>query len=184
LTDWAVDTFIAGKIAQSGQPPKLAMSAKPDWVPERWPRRVYQTLGVDAAPESALEWLRSRANAVHPHHPEARMIISRTWISIFLVSGVLAVSTLGPSGTAGAGETEMRMTAAVGDQGGHGDKININTADVKELMKLAGVHKKTAEKIVEYRQAHGLFKKPEEVVKVEGIGHALFEKNRTRIVIE
>ena len=64
------------------------------------------------------------------------------------------------------------------------EKVNINTADVKELMKLAGVHKKTAEKIVEYRQTHGLFKKPEEVVKVDGIGHGLYEKNRARIVVE
>jgi competence protein ComEA len=82
------------------------------------------------------------------------------------------------------GATEMSATAPVGDKAEQGGKININTADVKELMKLAGVHKKTAEKIVEYRQAHGLFKKPEEVVKVDGIGHGLYEKNRARIVVE
>jgi competence protein ComEA len=49
---------------------------------------------------------------------------------------------------------------------------------------LTGVHKKTAEKIVEYRQSHGRFKNPEDVVKVDGIGHALYEKNRARIVVE
>ena len=108
-----------------------------------------------------------------------------SWISAVAVTGVFVVSALGGAAVGMAKETtETRATAPVGDKAGHGDKININTADVKELMKLAGVHKKTAEKIVEYRQAHGLFKKPEEVVKVEGIGHALFEKNRARIVIE
>ena len=113
------------------------------------------------------------------------IISRRTLISVLAVGGAVAVSGLGPAGLVTARETtEMRATAAVGDKAGHGDKININTADVKELMKLAGVHKKTAEKIVEYRQSHGRFKKPEEVVKVEGIGQALFEKNRTRIVIE
>jgi len=62
--------------------------------------------------------------------------------------------------------------------------ININTADVKELMKLEGVGRRVAEKIVEYRDSHGPFKKPEELRKVEGIGSGLWEKNRTRIVIK
>jgi competence protein ComEA len=62
--------------------------------------------------------------------------------------------------------------------------ININTADVKELMKLEGVGRRVAEKIVEYRDTHGPFKKPEELRKVEGIGNGLWEKNRTRIVIK
>ena len=62
--------------------------------------------------------------------------------------------------------------------------ININTADIKELMKLEGVGRRVAEKIVEYRDSHGPFKKPEELRKVEGIGSGLWEKNRTRIVIK
>ena len=109
----------------------------------------------------------------------------RPWISALTLAGVLAAAPLGSAGIATAkNPTETNATAAVGNRAEHGDKVNINTADVKELMTLAGVHKKTAEKIVEYRHAHGLFKKPEEVVKVDGIGHALFEKNRTRIVVE
>lgn len=85
---------------------------------------------------------------------------------------------------------DTKAPAASSDQAEHRDKrehaerININTADVKQLMTLSGVHKKTAEKIVEYRQSHGLFKKAEEVAQVDGIGHALYEKNRARIVIE
>ena len=60
--------------------------------------------------------------------------------------------------------------------------VNINTADVKELMKLEGVSRRVAEKIVEYRDTHGPFKKPEELRKVEGVGNGLWERNRTRIV--
>ena len=56
--------------------------------------------------------------------------------------------------------------------------------DVKELMKLDGVGRQVAEKIVEYRDAHGPFKKPEELRKVEGVGNGLWERNRTRIVIK
>lgn len=64
------------------------------------------------------------------------------------------------------------------------DQVNINTADVKVLMTLDGVGRKLAEKIVEYRDAHGPFKKPEEIRKIEGIGGGLWERNRERIVVK
>jgi competence protein ComEA len=65
-----------------------------------------------------------------------------------------------------------------------GGKVNINTASVKDLMTLAGVGKKVAEKIVEYRGAHGAFRKAEDVRKVEGLGDALWERNKDRIVVK
>jgi competence protein ComEA len=61
--------------------------------------------------------------------------------------------------------------------------VNINTADVKELMTLAGIGRKVAQRIVAYRDAHGPFKKPDEVRKVEGVGDAVWERNRGRIAI-
>jgi competence ComEA-like helix-hairpin-helix protein len=64
----------------------------------------------------------------------------------------------------------------------HDEKININTADVKELMSLTGVGRKVAEKIVEYRDSHGPFKKADELKKVEGVGNGVWEKNRDRVV--
>lgn len=65
-----------------------------------------------------------------------------------------------------------------------GDKININTAGVPELMTLDGVGRRVAEAIVQYRQQHGPFKRPEEVRRVSGIGAGLWERNRDRIVVE
>jgi competence protein ComEA len=65
-----------------------------------------------------------------------------------------------------------------------GAKININTAGVKELMTLTGVGRSLAEKIVKYRDEHGLFKKPADLRKVEGVGGGLWEKNRERIVVK
>jgi len=61
--------------------------------------------------------------------------------------------------------------------------VNINAADVKELMTLTGVGRKVAQRIVAYREAHGPFKKMEDVKKVEGVGDTVWEKNRTRIAI-
>jgi len=62
--------------------------------------------------------------------------------------------------------------------------VNINTATVEQLMTLDGIGRKVAEKIVEYRKANGLFQKPEEVRRVQGIGAGLWERNRERIVVK
>ena len=78
-----------------------------------------------------------------------------------------------------AGPSPATTTAAAVDA-----KININTADVKELMKLSGVGRSLAEKIVQYRDAHGPFKKATDLRKIEGVGDGLWEKNRTRIVVK
>jgi len=63
-------------------------------------------------------------------------------------------------------------------------KVNINTAGVKELMTLTGVGRSLAEKIVKHRDTNGLFKKPADLRKVEGLGDALWGKNRARIVVK
>ena len=64
------------------------------------------------------------------------------------------------------------------------EKININTASVKELQKLDGVGRGVAQRIVEYREANGPFKRGEDLRKVEGVGAATFERNRERIVVK
>jgi competence protein ComEA len=63
-------------------------------------------------------------------------------------------------------------------------RVNINTASLTELMTLDGVGRKLAEKIVEHRQTHGPFRKPEDLRRVEGVGAALWEKNRARITVK
>jgi competence protein ComEA len=62
-------------------------------------------------------------------------------------------------------------------------RVNINSADVKELMTLTGVGRKVARSIVAYRDAHGPFKKADDIRKVDGVTDALWEKNRGRIAI-
>ena len=64
------------------------------------------------------------------------------------------------------------------------EKVNINTATVKDLMKLDGVGRGVAQRIVDYREANGPFKRGEDLRKVEGVGAATFERNRERIVVK
>jgi competence protein ComEA len=64
------------------------------------------------------------------------------------------------------------------------DKVNINTASVKDLQKLEGIGRGVAQRIVEYREANGPFKRGEDLRKVEGVGAATWERNRARIVVK
>jgi competence protein ComEA len=63
-------------------------------------------------------------------------------------------------------------------------KININTATVEELIKLKGVGSEIAKRIVRYREENGLFKAPEDIMEVKGIGEKIFEKNKDLITVE
>jgi comEA protein len=62
-------------------------------------------------------------------------------------------------------------------------KINLNTATVQELTKLPRIGEKVAQRIVEYRQKHGGFKKTEELMNVKGIGEKTFDKMREHLSI-
>ena len=60
-------------------------------------------------------------------------------------------------------------------------KINLNTASEEELMTLPGIGEAKAKAIISYRNEQGPFSGPEEIVKVSGIGQALFERLRDSI---
>jgi len=63
-------------------------------------------------------------------------------------------------------------------------RVNINTADVKELMGLKRVGAVLARRIVDYRTAHGAFITTTDIKNVNGIGEALYEKIKDDISTE
>ena len=63
-------------------------------------------------------------------------------------------------------------------------KININTASADELQNLKQVGPNYAVRIIEYREKNGPFEKPEDIMKVKGIGPKTFELNKEQIVVE
>ena len=64
------------------------------------------------------------------------------------------------------------------------EKININQASVEEIAQLERVGLKYAARIVKYREDNGLFKAPEDILKVKGIGPKTLEANIDRITVE
>ncbi|MEA4954637.1 MAG: ComEA family DNA-binding protein [Pseudoflavonifractor sp.] len=72
-------------------------------------------------------------------------------------------------------ETQRRLEAAVtalpapAVTSGN-DLININTADAETLQRLPGIGEKRAADIVADREANGLYRYPEDITRVSGIG--------------
>ncbi len=60
-------------------------------------------------------------------------------------------------------------------------KVNINIAGIKELSELPGIGKKTAQRIIDYRNKSGSFKTYEGLLKVKGIGKKKLEKLKSFI---
>lgn len=63
-------------------------------------------------------------------------------------------------------------------------KININKATVEELSTLKYIGEKYAQKIVEYREQNGPFKKVEDILLVKGIGPKTLEVNKDKITLD
>jgi competence ComEA-like helix-hairpin-helix protein len=63
------------------------------------------------------------------------------------------------------------------------EKVNINSASADQLTALPGIGPSYAQRIVEYREKNGPFKRVEDILNVRGIGEKTFERIRERITI-
>ncbi len=62
--------------------------------------------------------------------------------------------------------------------------VNINTATVAQLSFLPRVGAKAAQRIVDYRTAHGPFAKATDLMQVKGFGNKSFERLSAYITVE
>ena len=95
---------------------------------------------------------------------------------------VILVATLvsGPStswaqAAKSGSSSKARATAA--------NPVNLNSASAAQLQTLPGVGASAAQRIVEYRQKNGNFKKIEELMNVKGIGEKSFLKLKPLITV-
>lgn len=64
-------------------------------------------------------------------------------------------------------------------------RLDLNTADAAILQKeLNGIGKAKAEAIVAYREANGPFASVDELLEIKGIGNALLERNRDKLMVK
>lgn len=83
----------------------------------------------------------------------------------------------------------LGLSAAMAQEGARGTAaapaatVNVNTASVAQLETLPGVGKATAERIVEYRQKNGNFKKVEDLMNVRGVGEKSFLRLKPLVTV-
>ena len=61
--------------------------------------------------------------------------------------------------------------------------VNLNTATAEQLATIPGVGQKMAERIIDYRQKNGGFKKVEDLMNVSGVGEKSFLKMKPLITV-
>jgi competence protein ComEA len=92
---------------------------------------------------------------------------------------LMALALTVPAGA--AQESTKRPPAA--EKAAMASPINLNTATVAQLESLPGIGARIAERIVEYRQKNGSFKKVEELMNVQGVGEKSFLKLKPLITV-
>lgn len=64
------------------------------------------------------------------------------------------------------------------------ETININTASRDELARIPHIGESTAELIIQFRETHGSFKRPEQLMQIRGVSDERFRRIRPLIRTE
>jgi competence protein ComEA len=99
-------------------------------------------------------------------------------LSAVSIAGLLLAPAFGQAQTTSPAQKGTRQTPSK-----PATVVNVNTATAAELTQLPGIGAKTAARIIDYRQKKGPFKKPEELMNVQGIGEKSFLKLKAQISV-
>jgi competence protein ComEA len=92
-------------------------------------------------------------------------------------SQTIAILSLVIISICGAAFADTQSTAPAG-------VVNINTADASQLSNLPRVGSKAAQRIVEYRSAHGPFARTSDIMQVKGFGQKSYDRLSQFITVE
>ncbi len=109
--------------------------------------------------------------------------------SLFFALALMISCTFTLSATAALEKGKAQVSQSQAGPGsmiqeGEAVKININAATVEDLQKLKGIGPRTAEEIVNYREANGPFYKAEDLMQVKGVGPKKYESISHLVVTE
>ena len=113
-----------------------------------------------------------------------RYIIAFLIVTLLLGVGVIAYNKSKPAAKIRIERFSVGKSAADASRATAAGRININEAGAEELMRLKGIGKALARRIVDYRSSKGLFLSKEDIKRVDGIGPALYEKIKDGITVE
>src|SRR5262245_19209920 len=148
--------------------------------------------GVLALQNSGAD-IRSEYKAARPHR--STWVVYRALLiqpggksmRILFVIVVLAAALVVPSSLASAQTGKARGAAKTGSatkaRATPASPVNLNSASAAQLQTLPGIGASTAQRIVDYRQKNGNFKKIEELMNVKGIGEKSFLKLKPLITV-
>lgn len=101
------------------------------------------------------------------------------WAFLIAVSSAVMATESTPTVSPAVETTQTNQDAA------SLPKVNLNTADEATLERdLVGVGAVRAKAIVAHRQANGPFTSIDQLLEVQGIGPAILEKNRARLLLD
>ena len=76
---------------------------------------------------------------------------------------------------------ELIVEGGNNKKGGFAGKVNVNTASITELQQLPGIGPAYAQRIVDYRESIGMFRCPEDLLEIKGIGEKRLDSIRDNI---
>ncbi len=97
---------------------------------------------------------------------------------LFVVLGLLAIAVAAPTAQKPAASAAKHASTATA-----ASPVNLNTATQAQLESLPGIGPSAAQRILEYRQKNGTFKKVEDLMNVKGIGEKSFLKLKPLITV-
>ena len=107
----------------------------------------------------------------------------RILFAIVIVFAAFVVGVPVTSAQAPKGGTATKSGTAVKARATAASPVNLNSASAAQLQTLPGIGASTAQRIVDYRQKNGTFKKIEELMNVKGIGEKSFLKLKPLITV-
>ena len=114
--------------------------------------------------------------------PALALLACGVMLGIFLmqthIPGTVSVQRAAPDEPEEAVQTVMEEPSDAAD-----DRLDLNMATAEELQELPGIGEVIAQRIIDYRELCGRFLDPEQLMEVDGIGQAKYEKLRELVTV-
>lgn len=114
--------------------------------------------------------------------PALALLACGVMLGIFLMqtrtAGTISVQRAAPDEPEKAVQTVMEEPSDAAD-----DRLDLNTATAEDLQELPGIGEVIAQRIIDYHELCGRFLDPEQLMEVDGIGQAKYEKLRELVTV-